>query len=30
MLMNPFDNENKAYCALLNDECQYSLWTTLI
>jgi uncharacterized protein YbdZ (MbtH family) len=26
MTTNPFEDENGAYCALINDEGQYSLW----
>jgi len=26
MLMNPFDDENGTFYALINDEGQYSLW----
>ncbi|MGH3886639.1 MAG: MbtH family NRPS accessory protein [Pseudonocardiaceae bacterium] len=26
--MNPFDNESKTSCAVLNDGRQYSLWPT--
>jgi MbtH protein len=25
---NPFEDENASYCALVNDEGQYSLWPT--
>lgn len=28
MSMNPFDDENGAFYALINDENQYSLWPT--
>jgi MbtH protein len=24
--MNPFDDEKNAFCVLINDERQYSLW----
>ena len=28
MSVNPFDNENGTFYALINDEGQYSLWPT--
>lgn len=28
MSMNPFDDENGTFYALINDEGQYSLWPT--
>lgn len=28
MSLNPFDNENGTFYALINDEGQYSLWPT--
>jgi uncharacterized protein YbdZ (MbtH family) len=28
MSMNPFDNENGTFYALMNEEGQYSLWPT--
>lgn len=27
-MVNPFEDENREFCVLINDEGQYSLWPT--